>query len=55
MKRICATIFVSVVLGALQPGFAAPLVGVCNNTDTAAPEKPAPVLDKRFQLSDVPK
>lgn len=56
MKRICAILFfAAVALGVPLPGFAAPLGGVWISGDTAAPEKPAPVLEKRFQLSDVPK
>ena len=55
IKRICAAVLAAVTLCALTPGFAAPIGGVWISGDTAAPEKPAPVLEKRFELSDVPR
>ena len=55
MERICAAVPAVVTLCALTPGFAAPIGGVWISGDTAAPEKPAPVLGKRFQLSEVPR
>ena len=38
----------------LGTGFAAPLGGEWISGDTAAPESPAPVLEKRFELAEIP-